>query len=94
MHIYSLEQHSEAPQAADRSRAMQAPEKQSLAAAMQKMQDLGQHDFAAQAVRIMDELQATAPGRSAMHPKHLTSLARLPAAHASCMHARPCLQRP
>ena len=31
---------------------------------MQKMQDLGQQDFAAQAVRIMDELQATAPGRS------------------------------
>ena len=43
--------------------AGQAPEKQTLVAAMQSMQDLGQQDFAARAVRIMDELKATTPGR-------------------------------
>ena len=41
--------------------AVQMEDRQSLGAAMQSMQDLGQHDFTAQAVRIMDELNLNLP---------------------------------
>ena len=43
------------------SAAVQTEDRQSLAAAMQSMQDLGQNDFASQAMRIMDDLKLNRP---------------------------------